>query len=68
MLQYKLQHVSYAAAAAAAAAVAVAESGSIMLYLAEKFGQFMPDSVRGRQEVLNWLFWQMAGGRQKYLD
>lgn len=36
------------------------ESGSIMVYLAEKFGQFMPKTAAGRAECLNWLFWQMG--------
>ncbi len=36
------------------------ESGSMLLHLAEKFGEFLPtDSVK-RTETLNWLFWQMA--------
>lgn len=38
----------------------VFESGSILLYLAEKFGEFLPDAVHERTEVLNWLFWQMG--------
>ena len=38
------------------------ESGSILLYLAEKFGAFLPDGVAGRAETLNWLFWQMGAG------
>jgi len=40
----------------------VFESGSILLYLAEKFGAFLPDSPAGRTETLNWLFWQMGSG------
>lgn len=38
----------------------VFESGSILLYLAEKFGAFMPTDSRQRTEALNWLFWQMG--------
>lgn len=36
------------------------ESGSILLYLAEKFGEFLPSDHHKRSETLNWLFWQMA--------
>jgi len=37
------------------------ESASIMLYLAEKYNKFIPTDKRLRQEVINWLFWQMGG-------
>ena len=38
----------------------VFESGSILLYLAEKFGAFLPTDPAKRTECLNWLFWQMG--------
>ena len=38
----------------------VFESGSILVYLAEKFGAFLPQDPRARTQALNWLFWQMG--------
>ncbi len=38
----------------------VFESGAILLYLAERFGKFIPADVSGRTETLSWLFWQMG--------
>ena len=40
--------------------VKIFESGSILLYLADKFQKFIPKSFNERTECLNWLFWQMA--------
>src|SRR5690606_41697052 len=41
-------------------AVRVFESGSILFYLAEKFGAFLPTDRARRTETMSWLFWQMA--------
>ena len=37
------------------------ESGAMLLYLADKIGRFIPSDLRGRQDVLQWLFWQVGG-------
>lgn len=42
------------------APVRLFESGSILVYLADKFGAFLPTDARARAEALNWLFWQMG--------
>ena len=40
--------------------IRVFESGSILLYLADLFGEFLAKDLRQRTETLNWLFWQMG--------
>lgn len=40
--------------------VTLFESGSILFYLAEKFGAFLPTDTRGRAATMNWLMWQMG--------
>jgi GSH-dependent disulfide-bond oxidoreductase len=44
----------------AAVPIRVFESGAILVYLAEKFGAFLPTEAAARAETLSWLFWQMG--------
>src|SRR5277367_1327124 len=41
--------------------ISVFESGAILVYLAEKTGQLLPNDIRGRKAALEWLFWQVGG-------
>lgn len=41
--------------------ISIFESGAILLYLADKIGRFIPADLRGRNDALQWLFWQMGG-------
>lgn len=43
------------------AGISLFESGAIMLYLADKYGKFIPASGESRAKVLEWLMWQMGG-------
>jgi GSH-dependent disulfide-bond oxidoreductase len=40
--------------------IRIFESGSILFYLAEKFGAFLPKDIKTRTEAMSWLFWQMG--------
>ena len=40
--------------------LAIFESGAMMEYIAEKHGKFLPKDARGKYEVLQWVYWQMA--------
>ena len=41
--------------------ISIFESGAILCYLGEKTGKFFPQETRAKYNVLQWLFWQMAG-------
>ncbi len=42
--------------------IRIFESGAILVYLAEKFGEYLPTDPAKRAECLSWLFWQMGAG------
>ena len=46
--------------------IALFESGAIMMYIAEKAGQFYPQGLRPRHEVNQWVIWQMANQGPKF--
>jgi len=41
--------------------IALMESGAIMIYLAEKYGKFLPSDPMKKAKVIEWLMWQMGG-------
>jgi GST-like protein len=41
--------------------MSVMETGAIMIYLAEKYGKFLPTDPKKKTEVMEWLMWQMGG-------
>lgn len=41
--------------------ISVMETGAIMIYLAEKYGKFLPTDPKKKSEVMEWLMWQMGG-------
>jgi len=43
------------------AAITIIESGAILMYLAEKTGEFLPADPAGRWKAIEWLMWQMSG-------
>jgi GSH-dependent disulfide-bond oxidoreductase len=48
------------------APISVLESGAILMYLAEKSGQLLPQTPREKYEVVQWVFWQMANQGPKF--
>jgi len=60
MLDYNPEDKSADAKAASGEPIRVFESGSILMYLAEKYGKFIPTNTRAKTECMNWLMWQMS--------
>ena len=57
----KMPAIVDSAPADGGAPISVFESGAILMYLADKAKQFIPDDVRGRVMAMQWLFWQVGG-------
>lgn len=58
---HKLPAVVDHAPADGGAPIPIAETGAILIYLADKYGSFLPNNPRERAAVLQWLVWQVAG-------
>jgi GST-like protein len=56
-----VDHAPQKIGAEAGKPIAIFESGAMLLYLAEKTGQFLSQDIYARYDTIQWVFWQMAG-------